>query len=100
MVLSGMRALQFSSIYRLGGASEMRQAAVDVFCHKLYTALQQAGWEYAAFLAARVTFLKSLTARAKEYPLAWAFEFLFLQSLVDQGHIPATLKWIDDASQD
>jgi hypothetical protein len=52
------------------------------------------------FLAARVTFLKSRTARAKEYLLAWAFEFLFLQSLVDQGHIPATSKWIDDASQD
>jgi hypothetical protein len=49
MVLSGMGALQFSSVYRLGGASEMREASVDVFCHRLYTALQQAGWEYAAF---------------------------------------------------
>ncbi|TAX34432.1 hypothetical protein [Rhizobium leguminosarum] len=100
MVLSGMRALQFSSVYRLGGASEMRQAAVDDFCHRLYTALQQVGWEHAAFWAVRVTFLKSRTARAKEYLLAWAFEFLFLQSLVDQGHIPATSKWIDDAFQD
>ncbi|MFW8645310.1 hypothetical protein ACOJBO_35270 [Rhizobium beringeri] len=27
----------------------MREAPVDVFCHRLYTALQQAGWEYAAF---------------------------------------------------
>ncbi|QKK15253.1 hypothetical protein [Rhizobium indicum] len=95
-----MRTLQFSSVYRLGGASEMRQAPVDVFCHRLYTAPQQAGWGICGFLAARVTFLKSLTARAKEYLLAWAFEFLFLQSLVDQGHIPATSKWIDDAFQD
>ncbi|MBX4868086.1 hypothetical protein HJA87_12845 [Rhizobium bangladeshense] len=50
--------------------------------------------------SARLTFLKSPEARAKEYALAEAFEFLFLQSLVDHGHILATSKWIDDVSQD
>ncbi|RDJ11743.1 hypothetical protein B5K05_12280 [Rhizobium phaseoli] len=50
--------------------------------------------------SARLTFLKSPMVRAKEYALAGAFEFLFLQSLVDHGHILATSKWIDDVSQD
>jgi hypothetical protein len=99
MVLSGIDLSGFPSVYRLGGASEMRDTPVDVFCHRLYNALQQMR-SLVLFWSAWVTFLKSLTARAKEYLLAWAFEFLFLQSLVDQGHIPATSKWIDDAPQD
>ncbi|MBB4233574.1 hypothetical protein [Rhizobium esperanzae] len=77
----------------------MRQTPVDAVCHRLYSALQQMR-SPVLFRSAWVTFLKSLMTRAKEYAHAGAFEFLFLQSLVDQGHILATSKWNDDAFQD
>ncbi|MGV4795958.1 hypothetical protein [Rhizobium sp. F40D2] len=72
MVLSGIGVSDFSSVYRLGGASEMRQTPVDAVCHKLYTALQQREWDQVVFVST-VDFSQIADDASKRIRACWGF---------------------------